>query len=184
MEFVPTDFDTAWLIRPQRYEDERGFFTRTWCQETFKTQGLSDGLVQCSTSYNRKRGTLRGMHYQVSPHQEAKLVRCTRGAIFDVIVDVRDGSRTYGQWRGFELSAENGESLYIPEGFAHGFQTLRNDTEVFYQMNQVYHADSARGFHYADSDVAIRWPLEVSVISDADRRHEQLNLRVVTRTAA
>ena len=183
MIFAPTNFDSAWLLKPQRHEDERGFFARTWCVDEFAAHGLSTQLVQCSVSFNRKCGTLRGMHYQVAPHEEAKLVRCTRGAIFDVIVDIREESKTYGQWQGFELSAENGESLYIPEGFAHGFQTLQDDTEIFYQMNQFHHSISARGFHHADSNVAIAWPLEVTVISDADRQSERLERSVVSDTA-
>ena len=156
MFFLPTHFDAAWLLKPDRREDERGFFARTWCVDEFAVHGLSTQFVQCSVSFNRKRGTLRGMHYQTSPHEEAKLVRCTRGAIFDVIVDIRQGSKTFGQWQGFELTADNGESLYIPEGFAHGFQTLREDTEVFYQMTQLHHPISARGFHYADPECGHR----------------------------
>lgn len=179
MVFEPTLLDGAWLLRPERHEDERGFFARTWCVDEFATHGLSTQLVQCSVSFNRKRGTLRGMHYQVAPHEEAKLVRCTRGVIFDVIVDIRKGSKTYGQWQGFELSAENGDSLYIPEGFAHGFQTQQDDTEVFYQMNQFHQSGSARGFDHADSSVAIAWPIEVTVISDAD-----LHRAPLTRIAA
>ena len=182
MIFVPTQFDSAWLIQPERHEDERGFFARTWCKNEFATHGVSTPWVQCSVSFNRKRGTLRGMHYQIAPHEEAKLVRCTRGAIFDVIVDVRDGSKSCGQWQSFELSAENGESLYIPEGFAHGFQTLCDDTEVLYQMNQFHHPGAARGFHFADTSIAIVWPIEVTVISDADQQREPLTRFVATNT--
>ena len=174
MIFQSTDFDDAWLIKPEQLEDERGFFARTWCKEEFRDHGLSPELVQCSVSFNRRRGTLRGMHYQAAPHQEAKLVRCTCGTIFDVIVDVREGSNTFGHWQGFRLSSENRESLYIPEGFAHGFQTLTNDAEVLYQMNQFHHAESARGFHHADPKVAIDWPIAITVVSGADRNRGSL----------
>ncbi len=174
MEFLPTDFEGAWLLQAERQEDERGFFARTWCRNEFQAKGLSMELVQCSVSFNRHRGTLRGMHYQASPHQEAKLVRCTRGAIFDVIVDVREYSATFGKWQGFELTYLNHDALYIPEGFAHGFQTLTDDTEVLYQMNQFHHPTAARGFHYADPAVAIQWPSTVSIISLADRQRASL----------
>lgn len=168
MKFVPTKFDSAWLIEPDRHEDERGFFARTWCQREFEDRGLNAGLVQCSVSFNTASGTLRGMHFQATPHEEAKLVRCTRGSIFDVIVDVRRQSPTFGQWQGFELSAVNHRTLYIPEGFAHGFQTLEADTEVSYQMSEFFHPESACGFHHADSQIGIQWPLPVEVISQKD----------------
>ena len=168
MKFVPTKFDTAWLIEPDCHEDERGFFARTWCQREFEEHGLNPDLVQCSVSFNNRRGTLRGMHFQVAPHEEAKLVRCSQGSIFDVIVDVRDGSPTFGEWQSFQLSAENRISLYIPGGFAHGFQTLAPDSEVFYQMSEFFQPEAARGFHHADSEVGITWPLEVEAISQND----------------
>jgi dTDP-4-dehydrorhamnose 3,5-epimerase len=168
VKFVPTKFDTAWLIEPDRHEDERGFFARTWCQREFEEHGLSPGLVQCSVSFNNRRGTLRGMHFQMAPHEEAKLVRCSLGSIFDVIVDVRDGSPTFGEWQSFLLSAENRNSIYIPGGFAHGFQTLAPDSEVFYQMSEFFQPEAARGFHHADLKVGIAWPLEVEAISQND----------------
>ncbi len=168
MRFSPTRFSDAWLIEPERLEDDRGYFARTWCQGEFAEHGIRSELVQCSVSFNKSRGTLRGMHFQASPHPEAKLVRCTQGRIFDVIVDVRTGSSTFGLWEGFELSAANGHALYIPEGFAHGFQTLEPNSEVFYQMNERYHPESARAFHHADPSVAILWPIPVTVISEKD----------------
>ena len=145
MIFTETRLAGAYLIEPERIEDERGFFARTWCRDEFERHGLNPRLVQCNVSYNARRGTLRGMHYQAKPHEEAKLVRCTRGAIYDVIVDLRPDSPTYRQWVAAELTAENRRMLYIPEGFAHGFQTLADETEVFYQMSELFHPESARG---------------------------------------
>jgi dTDP-4-dehydrorhamnose 3,5-epimerase len=168
MKFVPTKFDTAWLIEPDRHEDERGFFARTWCQREFEGHGLNPDLVQCSVSFNTEQGTLRGVHFQSAPHEEAKLVRCTQGSIFDVIVDVRSQSPTFGEWQSFELSSANRKSLYVPEGFAHGFQTLTPDSEVLYQMSEFFHPESARGFHHADRRVGITWPLPVEAISPKD----------------
>ncbi len=168
MRLIPTTFEDAWLVEPELHEDERGFFARTWCQKEFLELGLNSQFVQCNVSFNRRAGTLRGLHYQVPPHEEVKLVRCTRGSIFDVIVDIRAESETYGQYAAFELSADNHLALYIPRGFAHGFQSLAADTEVLYQMSDFFDAESARGFHYADATIAIRWPLPVSVISKND----------------
>lgn len=168
MRRIATELDGVWLIEPERHEDERGFFARTWCQQEFRAFGLEPQLVQSSVSFNREAGTLRGMHYQIPPHAEKKLVRCTRGAIFDVVVDMRSDSPTNGSYVAFELSEENHLAIYIPDGFAHGFQTLRPDSEVFYQMSEFFHRESGRGFHYADRDVAIEWPLPVSIISPKD----------------
>jgi len=170
MEFLPTKFDTAWLIKTTAHHDERGFFARTWCQEEFRQHGLSDRLIQCSVSYNKLAGTLRGMHFQAPPRHEVKVVRCTHGAIFDVIVDCRAGSRTRGQWEGFLLNDENHDAVYVPEGFAHGFQTLQAATEVFYQMNEFHQPSCARGFHHLDTKVGIRWPTETTVVSEQDQR--------------
>lgn len=170
MRIIPTCFDEAWLIDLERHEDARGFFARTWCQREFESHGLDSRLVQCSVSFNHQMGTLRGMHYQIKPHEEIKVVRCTRGSILDVIVDVRPGSATHGQYAAFELSAHNHLSLYIPAGFAHGFQTLEENTEVYYQMSEHFHADSARGFHHADPEVAIPWPLPITIISQKDEQ--------------
>ena len=168
MQFDQTELEGAWLISPDCIEDERGFFARAWCENEFAAHGLNAQLVQCNISYNRAAGTLRGLHWQADPHGEVKLVRCTSGVIYDVIVDVRQQSSTFGQWRGFYLSAANRNMLYIPEGFAHGFVTLQDDTEVFYQMSALYVADMARGLHWADADLGIVWPCPVSIVSDRD----------------
>ena len=141
MIFTETKLSGAFVIEPERLEDARGFFARTWCAEEFEGMGLNPGLVQCSTSFNARRGTLRGLHYQGAPHAETKLVRCTMGRIFDVIVDLRADSPTRGKWTALVLSAENRAMIYIPEGFAHGFQTLADDSEVFYQISRIYAPD-------------------------------------------
>jgi len=157
------------LIELEPIEDERGFFARSFCQNEFKAQGLDPVVAQCNVSFNRKRGTLRGLHYQAEPHAEAKLVRCTRGAVWDVIVDVRKGSPTARKWHTVELTAENRRALYIPAGFAHGFQTLEDDTEVLYQMSEFYHPESERGVRWDDRTLAIRWPIKDAVISPRDQ---------------
>lgn len=170
MQFEPTDLEGAWLIRPDRIEDERGFFARAWCEQEFQNHGLNSQLLQCNISHNNVAGTLRGMHWQAEPHGEVKLVRCTYGAIFDVIVDVRPDSPTFALWQGFQLSATNRHMLYIPEGFAHGFITLEDNSEVFYQMSELYVAGKARGIHWADQTLAIDWPHDVRVVSDRDEQ--------------
>jgi dTDP-4-dehydrorhamnose 3,5-epimerase len=169
--FAEAGLKGAFIIEPERLEDERGFFARSWCQREFEARGLNPRLVQCNISFNRKRGTLRGMHYQVSPHAEAKLVRCTMGAICDVIIDLRPGSRTFTQWLIAELTAENHRMLYIPEGFAHGFQTLEDNTEVFYQMSEFYHPECARGIRWNDPQFGIRWPLGDPIVSKKDQTY-------------
>jgi dTDP-4-dehydrorhamnose 3,5-epimerase len=174
MIFHETRLAGAYVIDPEPIADARGFFARTWCRDEFERQGLNPRLVQCNVSYNVRRGTVRGMHYQVKPHEEAKLVRCTQGAIHDVIVDLRPGSVTYGQWVAVELTAANRRMLYIPESFAHGFQTLDDETEVLYQMSEFFHAGSARGLRHDDPALAIVWPLEVAMISDKDRGYALL----------
>lgn len=171
MIFRPTKFKEVFLIEPELLADERGFFARSWCAREFAEKGLTDRFVQCNISYNRLAGTVRGMHYQAPPVAEAKLVRCTRGAIDDVVVDIRRDSPTLGQWQMFELTAENRRMLYVPEGFAHGFQTQSDDTEVMYQMSEFYHAESARGFRHDDPAFGIRWRLPVRTISSRDRSH-------------
>lgn len=176
MIFKETMLRGAYVIQPELLQDERGFFARTWSQEEFLTRGLNPNVVQCNSSYNKLRGTLRGMHYQIPPHEEAKLVRCTAGAIYDVIIDLRSDSPTRSQWIGVELSAQNHLMVYVPEGFAHGFQTLEADTEVSYQMSTYYHSESARGLRWDDPAVSIKWPLPVSVISERDRSHPFLNV--------
>ncbi len=158
MVFTPLALRGAFLIEPARHEDERGFFARTFCAEEFAAHGVKVPVVQCNVSYNRRRGTLRGLHYQRPPNEEAKLIRCTRGAIFDVIVDLRPDSPTFKRWVASGLSADNGRMIWAPEGFAHGFQTLVDETEVFYQMSAPYAAQDAAGVRWDDPDLAIEWP--------------------------
>jgi dTDP-4-dehydrorhamnose 3,5-epimerase len=171
MIFAETMLKGVFIIEPERLEDERGFFARTWCRRVFEEHGLNSQLAQCSISFNRTRGTLRGMHYQDEPYGEAKLVRCTHGTIYDAVIDLRPGSPTFKRWIGLELTADNHRMLYIPEGFAHGFQTLEEHTEVFYQMSQFYAPDYARGVRWNDPAFDIRWPAAVSVISERDRSY-------------
>lgn len=171
MKFTETALRGAFVIEIERIEDERGFFARTFCRREFGAHGLNPDLVQCSISFNRRRGTLRGMHYQVAPPAECKLVRCTRGAIYDVIVDIRRDSPTFKQWFAVELNAENRLMLYVPEGIAHGFETLRDDSEVFYQMSACYVAESARAVRWNDPAFSIVWPSVPSVISMRDRSY-------------
>lgn len=171
MEFVETKLKGAFLIHPKMLKDHRGFFARVWCREEFVQHGLNANLVQMNMGSSPKKGTVRGMHFQVSPHSEAKLVRCPRGAIFDVIVDLRDNSPSRGQWFGAELTSENALLLYVPEGFAHGYQTLVDDTEMNYLTSAFYAPSAARGVRYNDPAFGIQWPLPVSAISDADRQY-------------
>jgi dTDP-4-dehydrorhamnose 3,5-epimerase len=171
MRFVPTGLDGAVTIEMDLLEDHRGFFARTWCTEEFAERGLNPRVVQCSVSYSRLAGTLRGLHYQAGPHEEAKLVRCTAGAVHDVIVDLRPGSATYLCHAGVELSAGNHRLLYVPEGFAHGFVTLADDTEVFYQMSERHVPTHARGVRWDDPALGIEWPVPPSVISGRDRSY-------------
>jgi dTDP-4-dehydrorhamnose 3,5-epimerase len=169
MKFTETPLSGAYVLSLEPIEDERGFFARSWCHEKFLAHGLNPSLQQCNISFNRKKGTLRGMHFQVAPYEEAKLVRCTMGAIYDVIIDLRPGSATFCKWFSVELSASNHSMLYVPEGFAHGFQTLQDDTEVFYQMSQVYSANCARGVRWNDAAFSIAWPDDERVISPKDQ---------------
>lgn len=158
MIFTPTRLAGAFVIEPEKRLDERGFFARSWCAQEFEAHGLSPSLVQCNISFNARAGTLRGMHFQSAPHQEAKLVRCTRGSIFDVILDLRPHSPTFKQWQGFELSAANHRALYVPEGFAHGLQTLEDNSEVFYQMSTSYVPGAQAGVRWDDPAFDIEWP--------------------------
>jgi len=169
MIFTETKLKNAFVIEIQKFEDNRGFFGRTFCQNEFEKFGLNTNVRQANVSFNLKKGTLRGMHYQADPYGEVKLVRCTRGAIYDVIIDVRPDSATYKQWFGVELRADNYMMLYVPEGFAHGFQTLEDNTEVIYQVSQFYTPGSERGIRYDDPAFSIVWSVEVQVISDKDR---------------
>jgi dTDP-4-dehydrorhamnose 3,5-epimerase len=167
--FRETGLRGAYIIDAEPHMDHRGFFARTWCQREFEEHGLNPRVVQCNISFNPKKGTLRGMHYQEATHEEAKLVRCTMGAICDVIVDLRPDSPTFRKHLTVTLSAESRKMLYIPEKFAHGFITLEDDTEVFYQISEFYSRESARGFRWNDPFFDIRLPLDVAVISERDR---------------
>lgn len=169
MHFSETRLKGAYLVDIEPREDARGFFARSWCRREFEERGLSPLLVQASVSYTRHIGTLRGMHYQAAPYAEAKLVRCTRGAIYQVVIDLRPTSATYRRWVGVELRARQYRMLYIPEGLAHGFQTLEDDVEVTYQMSEFHTPEAERGVRYDDPVFAVRWPLPVRTISDRDR---------------
>jgi dTDP-4-dehydrorhamnose 3,5-epimerase len=171
VKFVETRIKGAFIVDIERLEDARGFFARSWCQREAGAYGLSPQWLQCNISFNKEKGTLRGMHYQGAPFEEAKLVRCTRGKIYDVLIDLRPESPTFKQWFGTELSAENRRMLYIPEQMAHGFLTLEDDTEIFYQMSQFYDPESARGVRWNDPAFGIRWPAAIRVISDRDRNY-------------
>lgn len=171
MLFTETKIKGAYILEAERIVDERGFFARTWAQDEFVAHGLNPDLAQCNASYNHHKGTVRGMHWQEPPHAETKLVRCTQGGIYDAIVDIRADSPTYRQWVGVELTAENRRALYIPEGCAHGFQTLEDATEVFYMITEYYAPAAARGMRWNDPAINLTWPLEITVISDRDAHY-------------
>ena len=171
MQFSETRLPGVFEVSLEPHHDERGYFARTWCCREFEAHGLNSVLVQCNISVNIRRGTLRGVHYQAAPHREAKVVRCTRGAIYDVVVDLRESSPTFKQWVGVELTAANHNMLYVPEGCGHGFLTLEDDTEVFYQMSEFYEETAARGVRWNDPAFAIEWPAAVQVISDRDAHY-------------
>jgi dTDP-4-dehydrorhamnose 3,5-epimerase len=169
MIFTETEIPRAFIIDIERREDHRGFFARSWCLKEFESHGLNPDIIQINVGYNVSKGTLRGMHFQLSPYQEVKLVRCTMGAVFDVIVDLRPDSSMHKKWIGVELTEENHLMLYIPEGCAHGYQTLVDNSEIYYQTSQFYAPEHAVGVRYNDPSFGIKWPLEVENISDADR---------------
>jgi len=169
LKFEETPLRGAWVVDLAPIEDERGFFARSFCEKEFSERGLNPRVVQCNVSFNRRRGTLRGMHYQAAPHEEAKLVRCTQGAVWDVIVDLRPGSPTFKRWYGAELSAANRRAFYVPEGMAHGFQTITEDAEVLYQMAASFRPESARGVRWNDPAFAIQWPIADPFMSERDR---------------
>lgn len=168
MIFKETKLKGAYSIDLEKREDDRGFFARIWCRDEFSKHGLNTKLVQGNMSYTAKKGTLRGLHYQVSPFQETKVIRCTRGALFDVIIDMRSNSPTFKQWIGVELSASNYRMLYVPEGFAHGFVTLQDDTEATYLVTEFYNKESERGIRYNDPSINIQWPIAIEHISEKD----------------
>jgi len=168
VKFTPTAIGGVILIDLEPIEDERGFFARSWCDEEFAAHGLSTAVVQCNISFNHRRGTLRGMHYQRDPWPETKLVRCTRGAIHDVVLDLRRDSPTFRQWSSFELTETNRRMLFIPAGIAHGFQTLADSTEVFYQMGERYKPEAAAGVRWNDPAFAIEWPVADPILSERD----------------
>jgi len=182
MIFTETKLKGSYLIEFEKRADERGFFARAWCEKEFAAHGLNANMAQVSVSYNASKGTLRGMHYQAFPYEETKLVRCTAGAIYDVILDLRPASITYGQWLGVELTAGNYRSLYVPAGFAHGFLTLEDGTEVLYQVSQFYHHEAERGVRYNDPAFGIEWPVDVLVLSEKDKRWPDYRLTEASET--
>lgn len=178
MKFTETAIAGVFLIEPEPHTDERGFFARTFCVREFEEHGLVSAIAQCSTSFNKRKSTLRGLHYQVAPHEEAKVVRCTAGSIFDVVVDLRSGSPTRNEWRSTELSASNRRMLYIPAGVAHGFQTMAADTEVFYQISASYVPSASKGVRWDDPALAITWPNSSgAIVSQRDREYPLLEDR-------
>jgi len=169
MKFFETRVKGAYLINLEKIDDERGFFARTWDSKIFKKFGLNNNIKQCNISLTKTKGTIRGMHLQISPHEESKLVRCVQGKVFDVIVDLRSNSKTFLQWDGIELSAENFNSIYVPEGVAHGFQILENNSTMFYQISESYFPNSTKGFRWNDENIGIKWPLSPTIISKKDQ---------------
>jgi dTDP-4-dehydrorhamnose 3,5-epimerase len=170
MVFKETRLKGAFIIELEKIIDSRGFFSRAWCQKEFEANGLNPNVVQCNLSFNTSKGTLRGMHYQIAPHEEAKIVRCIRGKVYDVIIDLRPKSPTYLQWIGVELSSENRKMLYVPENFAHGYLTLADNTELFYQVSHFYSPESESGIRWNDVTVNIKWPQTNGlIITDKDK---------------
>lgn len=169
MIFTETKLKGAYIIDLERVTDERGFFARRWCARELASHGLNPAVVQVNVGHSGKKGTVRGMHFQVAPHAEVKIVYCSRGALYDVIIDLRDGSPTKGQWVGVELTSNNGRMLYAPEGFAHGYQTLEDATDLVYQTSQFFAKEAAKGVRFDDPAFGIAWPLPVSVISGVDQ---------------
>ena len=166
--FRETRLSGAYLIEPELKDDARGFFARVWCEKEFAERGLTARVAQCNISFNRTKGTLRGMHYQTDPYREAKIVLCTKGAAYDVIIDLRPESPTFTEWTASELNSENRRMIYVPEGCAHGFQTLKNDTELCYFMSEFYHRECARGVRWNDPRFAVNWPLSPGCLSHRD----------------
>ena len=173
MKFLETELNGVFIIKFEKHEDERGFFTRVWDKKLFQENGLNSDLLQISFSFSKKRGTLRGMHLQKKPFEESKLVRCTNGKIFDVIIDLRQKSSTYKKWISMELSSDNLQGLYIPEGFAHGFQTLEDNCEVCYHISNWFSPEHARGIRWDDEEFNITWPINNPIISKKDLSYEK-----------
>jgi dTDP-4-dehydrorhamnose 3,5-epimerase len=170
--FVETKLQGVYVIEAEKNQDERGFFARTFCKNEFVAHGLNPRVAQCSTSFNKMKGTLRGMHYQLAPYDEVKVVRCTAGEIYDVTVDLRPDSPTYKEWVAVQLTEDNRRAIYIPEGCAHGFQTLVDNTEVYYQISEFYHPEAARGIRWNDPAFGVQWPLRENIIlSEKDRSY-------------
>jgi dTDP-4-dehydrorhamnose 3,5-epimerase len=176
MIFRETRLKGAFEIELETVQDSRGFLARSFCKNEFETCGLRTNIAQCNISYNRRKGTLRGMHYQVHPYEEAKLVSCTKGAVFEVIIDLRRDSQTFMDWISVELSAGSTEILYVPEGMAHGFETLCDDTTISYKMFEFYHPECARGIRWDDPTFGIEWPLVPEIISEKDRSYEDFRI--------
>ena len=175
MIFKPTRLQGAFVVEPEKLEDGRGFFARNWCAREFEAQGLNPRLVQCNISLSKRKGTLRGIHYQAPPHAEAKLVRCTAGSIYDVIIDLRPESPTFEKYAAEVLTARNHKMLYVPEDFAHGFLTLEDDSEVFYQMSEFYVPEQSKGVRWNDPVFGIEWPMAPCIMSERDRSHPDFN---------
>lgn len=173
MIFTETKLEGAFIIELEKLEDDRGFFARTFCRKEFEERGLNPKIAQCNISFNQKKSTLRGMHYQIAPYKEAKLVHCIKGKIYDVIIDLRPDSPMFKEWLAVELTSENHRMLYVPEGFAHGFQTMEDDTVVFYQMSEFYHSRCSRGIRWDDPSFEIEWPITEKIISAKDNSYRQ-----------
>jgi dTDP-4-dehydrorhamnose 3,5-epimerase len=175
MIFKELELKGAYLVEVKKIEDERGFFGRAWCENEFLDHHLNPNFVQLNTSFSKIKGTIRGLHYQVDPYQEVKFIRCTRGSIWDVIIDLRPTSPTFMKWIGNELSADNYKMVYVPENFAHGFISLENNTEVYYPVTQFYVPGAERGLRWNDPAFKIQWPIEVSMVSEKDSNHADFN---------
>ena len=175
MIFTETKLKGAYLVEVKKIEDDRGFFGRAWCQREFEEAGLNGKICQINTSFSKHKGTIRGMHYQVDPYQETKFIRCTRGAIYDVIIDLRPKSPTFMEWVGHELSADNYKMVYVPENFAHGLITMEDDTEIYYPVTQFYTPGAERGFRFNDPAFKVDWPVDALHVSEKDMEHDDFN---------
>ena len=180
MKFTELNLPGAFLIEIEKIQDQRGFFGRLWCENEFKAHNLNTNLVQSNISLSKKKGTLRGMHFQKSPFEETKLVRCTKGSVFDVLVDLRPESPTFKKWFGVKLTEKNHKMLYVPKNFAHGFLTLEDNSEVYYLVTEFYNPEMERGIRYNDPEFNIEWPIDIEEISEKDLNHPNFNLKDVT----